>query len=95
MTGSYGNHWFAPNHVFHNHTLELQVGDRLVIYSDGLMEACNEAHEEFGEHGIVTFLHASRNHPLQEVVDGLAMESTNWQTKPITDDISILAMEVL
>ena len=39
--------WFDDNPLV-EHELELAPGDLLVLYTDGITEACNRAMEEFG-----------------------------------------------
>jgi len=49
-----------PDQVFQEHTMEMVPGDRLVLFTDGLVEARNEAGEEFGERRLRDLLIADR-----------------------------------
>jgi len=50
-------------------TCRLEAGDLLVIYSDGVTEAVDQAEEEFGEGRLEEILRESHNHPAREVLD--------------------------
>jgi steroid delta-isomerase-like uncharacterized protein len=59
--------------VFDEATVELDEGDVLVVYSDGITEAENPAGSEFGEEGLLSLVEAHRELPpgqlLQHLVD--------------------------
>ncbi len=45
-----------PDWRYKQSEVELRIGDRLVLFTDGLTEACNEADEEFGDARLIEFL---------------------------------------
>ena len=47
-----------PDVEFTDHVVQLRPGDRLVMYTDGVTEACNAAHEAYGESRLIAELRA-------------------------------------
>jgi serine phosphatase RsbU (regulator of sigma subunit) len=50
-------------------TLHLEAHDILVLYTDGITEAINQAEEEFGEEHMVALMMDNAYRPAQEIVD--------------------------
>jgi phosphoserine phosphatase RsbU/P len=46
----------VPDAEFADHTAQLRPGDRLLLYTDGVTEACNGAHEAYGEARLIAEL---------------------------------------
>ena len=83
------------NQSFHVGLAQLQPGDRVVLFTDGVTEACNAAEEEFGEDRLLQVLRqnrGSRAHALQkEILRAVAEFSGGlWQ-----DDATLLVVTVL
>src|SRR5262249_35887200 len=73
----------------------LDPGDRLVLYSDGLIEARNPVGEHFGARRLLDALEQTRPLPLQESLAALVQRVEGWcGERPRKDDFSILAVEV-
>ncbi len=58
-----------PGHEFHENTIQLDVGDALFLYTDGITEACNSTDAEFGEHRLDDHLDTERNAAMGDLVD--------------------------
>lgn len=85
----------ADDYEYEHYELELNIGDRLVAYSDGVVEQANAADEEFGEQRLQAELSESRSSSLDDCVRSLEQEVVNWSKDGrLTDDLSILAFEV-
>jgi sigma-B regulation protein RsbU (phosphoserine phosphatase) len=80
---------------WHEITVEVSPGDRLYLYTDGVTEATNEEHGEFGVDRLVSELAAHRELPLQTSVDAIRARAESWcgDNEP-GDDITILALEI-
>ncbi len=81
---------------YREHQLQLQPGDRLVFYSDGVLEAVNQQGQPFGNTGLLNCLAGVTSMPLQDAVDVLAdsvLSHANSE-EGLQDDVSILAIEV-
>ena len=46
----------VPDVEFADHAAQLRPGDRLLLYTDGVTEACNSAHEAYGEARLIAEL---------------------------------------
>jgi serine phosphatase RsbU (regulator of sigma subunit) len=56
---------------FESEEVCLEVGDRLVLYTDGITEAENALEEEYGEARLTAFLDAHRADADRALLDGL------------------------
>ena len=75
--------------------LKLAPGDRLYLYSDGILEAMNAEEEQFGEERMLPALEQGRSQSLAETIAELEKTLLQWCGDiPLKDDISILALEV-
>jgi sigma-B regulation protein RsbU (phosphoserine phosphatase) len=83
------------NASYEEYSVCLRPGDRLYLYSDGVVEALNPAHKQFGEERFLNALEQARPLPLQDSLASLVGTIETWcGFVPPHDDISILAVEV-
>lgn len=69
--------------------LELQPGDRILLYSDGVLEARNPNGDEFGAHRLHSIL--SQNLPAEVILDYINREVTRFRgTRGQSDDVTML-----
>lgn len=77
--------------------IPLSVGDRILLYTDGILEAMSIAREEFGKSRLKKFL-ASYAKPATNFADALLLELRRWSSagagRPQDDDITLLVLEV-
>ena len=80
--------------TYEDHAVPLSAGDRLFIFSDGVIESMDAKQELFGRDRLVDVLERGRTQPLAEVLASLKAELLAWRgnTAP-KDDISVLAVE--
>lgn len=79
---------------YEQHTVRLQRGDRLYLYSDGVPDVMDPAGELFGKRRLLETLDRGRSADLEESVVRLQDELRRWgQSTPAHDDVSILAIE--
>ena len=78
---------------FAEQSVDLNYDDALLLYTDGLNEAENIHHEQFGESGIRAVLHTRRT--AQEQIDALkaAVAAFVGEAEP-SDDLTILCLEL-
>jgi sigma-B regulation protein RsbU (phosphoserine phosphatase) len=80
---------------YREHTVKLQPGDRLVLYSDGVTEARNADGSHFGTRRLLSELERTRHAPLEESLRGVLAELERWRgDNPRQDDVAILAVEM-
>ncbi len=76
--------------------IQLQPGDRLIIYSDGVNEACNAAKEEFGFDRLAQFLASRDEAPLSEAFSALLQEIRRFTGhEEFADDVSMTGIRWL
>ncbi|MFY9584581.1 MAG: SpoIIE family protein phosphatase [Candidatus Acidiferrales bacterium] len=73
---------------------ELSPGDRIVLYTDGLTEVFDHRGEMLGVEGLEEVVRRAAKKPLAEmkpaILDGVAA----WRYGPLTDDISLVLVEL-
>jgi sigma-B regulation protein RsbU (phosphoserine phosphatase) len=75
-------------------TVPLKPGDRLVLYSDGLIGVRNGEGEHFGTRRLLASLDEGRRLPLADALGGLVRAVEGWRgDSPRQDDVSILLVE--
>ncbi len=67
----------------------LQTGDRLVLYTDGILEAANAAGEEFGPERLATILQKGAPLSPDEAADHIISSLKLW-SKSQSDDLTVL-----
>jgi sigma-B regulation protein RsbU (phosphoserine phosphatase) len=84
---------FFPT-TYEERSLSLRPGDRLYIYSDGLVEAVNPSGEEYGTSRALSQLDKFRAFPLEESLQALWQSIVEWQCDDQSrDDVSLVALE--
>ena len=78
---------------YHSKKVQLNPGDLLFLFTDGVTEAFNIHEELYGETRLEGFLQAHLAHPLEEVVKESNQEVFDFSTGvPQSDDITLLAI---
>jgi sigma-B regulation protein RsbU (phosphoserine phosphatase) len=81
---------------YEEHSLILGEGDRLYLYSDGLLDVMDADDKRFGMDGLRAALEEGRTKPLRDGLANLMQRLGEWCGRPtLLDDISILAAEVI
>ena len=70
----------------------LQTGDRLVLYTDGIVEAANARDEEFGQARLGALLRQTAGLPLAETADRILSGVQQWSASQ-DDDLTLLVCE--
>jgi sigma-B regulation protein RsbU (phosphoserine phosphatase) len=77
-------------------TLRLDTGETLVIYTDGITEALNALGEQYQTKRFTRALVARKDHAVQEAVEGLVGDITQFAAgAPQEDDITLLVVRYL
>ena len=84
-----------PRPPFEERLARLDPGDRVILCTDGVIEAENAAEEEFGSDRLARTLNATRKLPLDESLATIVNHVTKWSRTPDPqDDMTILAFEM-
>jgi phosphoserine phosphatase RsbU/P len=76
--------------------LELQIGDRFLIYADGLTEPENVEGESFGDHKLEQVVRKNASEPPAALSQELLTEIGRWQlsSSPQQDDITLIIVDM-
>ena len=74
--------------------IELAAGDRLVLYTDGLVEVFNRSDEMLGINGLEELVRQFSTRTLPEMKQGILDGATAWSDSPLADDVSLVIVEV-
>jgi serine phosphatase RsbU (regulator of sigma subunit)/predicted enzyme related to lactoylglutathione lyase len=69
---------------------EFHPGDTLVLYTDGVTEAFNDADEEFGEQRLVEALRRHRHRPSKDLLTSIVDEVRQFSPHEQHDDITLI-----
>ena len=79
---------------FEANTIQIEAGQQLILYTDGITEAVNQQLEEFSENKLKAYLSACTNSPAREVIKGLVGEVNQFAAgAPQADDITTLVLK--
>ena len=70
----------------------LQPGDRVVLYTDGIIEAANDKEEEFGQERLSTLLREGARLTPQETADHIIASVQSW-SKSQNDDLTVVVCD--
>lgn len=85
---------FVPTQTYVEDYIALNPGDTLFIFSDGIPEAMNENHDQYGEERLEALLKEMGDVPAQEYVDRIQADvKSHTGTAPPNDDITMLVVQ--
>ena len=85
-----------PMAQFEEDTVQLNSGDVLVLFSDGVTEAADPEDNEFGEERLAALVASLRDRPAQEIVEEIHKAVAVYtQGAPPADDITVLVARKL
>jgi len=80
---------------FEEYTLQLNPGDRIYFFTDGISEAENPNEERFGEHRLIDRLVEYASDTLDSSINKIIDEVISWiGDRPRRDDLTILGVEI-
>jgi HAMP domain-containing protein len=75
--------------------IQLETGDVVTLYTDGVTEAINKKNEQFGTERLATVVDSNHNLSASEIVKRVEQEVTEFsQGQPQFDDITLLILKV-
>ncbi|TGK85742.1 serine/threonine-protein phosphatase [Leptospira bourretii] len=76
-------------------TITPNSGDRILLYSDGILEVFDEAGEIYGDEHLFTSIKNHSDKKGEEFLNALYEDSMSFSAKRISDDMSMLLLEIL
>lgn len=87
---------FFQDTVYREMQFPIQAGDRIVLYTDGIVEASNEDKDLYGEEKFYKNLIATRKFPPREAIMEIVLDLVAYTNeKPLDDDITLILLDVL
>jgi len=85
-----------PEAVAADATVEVQLnaGDRIVLYTDGITDVFNSQGKMLGVAGVQRFVQETAMLPLHEMKKAILDRVAEWREGPPADDISLILVEV-
>ena len=84
-----------PDVTYEEATIDLQAGDVLVAFTDGVTEALNANDEEFGEERLKNLICRVAELPVPEISARISEELRSWISNAAQyDDLTFLVMKV-
>ena len=84
-----------PRLTYEEQVLKMEPGDRLYLLTDGVIEAENDAEQEFGVARLREELERNRSLPLSDSLTAVVACAERWcAPSAFADDVSILAVEI-
>ena len=83
------------SYEYEDWSVQLEPGDRLYFYSDGITEARNDKDQMLETEGLMELINSTRQGPLPESLTKCIQALNGWcASTPFADDISLLALEI-
>jgi phosphoserine phosphatase RsbU/P len=86
-----------PDSVGREATLDVNLdsGDRVVLYTDGITEVFDSSGEMLGTEGLQKIVRETALLPFTEMKDAILERVAAWRDGPPSDDVSLVLLEVL
>jgi PAS domain S-box-containing protein len=75
-------------------SIDLEVGDRVVLYTDGLTDVFDANREMLGVDGLTKIVQEASELPIKEMKERILQGVADWREGPEPDDISLIIAEV-
>ena len=83
-----------PDAVYRENVLQLTAGDRVYLYSDGLIDVLDHREEPYDVERLARTLAGLRHETLSASLNAALEDVERWgRNRPLADDVSILAFE--
>ena len=77
-------------------TIRLEPGDKLLLYTDGVVEALSAVDKPFGEERLLRTIRRAQDKPVGVILDAIMKSLENWACHvDLRDDISLVGIEML
>ncbi len=84
-----------PNWRYEQSDFQMSSGDRLVVFTDGLVEACNVDEEPFGEDSVVRIARENPGFSARELMGLLTQAASRHCGGHLQDDASLIVLKAI
>ena len=89
---------FRPNEKYTNIQFKLAPGDRIFLYTDGIIEVMDPSEDFFGIDRFKAFIESHSHIPVDHFVNSLLNELARWSGKKTDkgyeDDLTLIVLEI-
>jgi serine phosphatase RsbU (regulator of sigma subunit) len=75
--------------------LPVRPGDRIILYTDGAIEALNKKGEMFGEESFKAIIRGGRGLTARELADRVHHELSKWSGGNLDDDLTLVVVDLI
>jgi len=80
-----------PHATYEKQHMQLEAGDILVFYTDGLTEQVNQAGEEYGVDRLIDIVRSHRGEALEEIIEKVRIDAREFRgAAPREDDVTLM-----
>jgi hypothetical protein len=87
-----------PDSAYKNAEMNIETGDRLVLFTDGVVEAMNKAGDFFGDERLEEFIKQHSPDSANVIVDQFITHLSKWSGRPgnssFDDDLTLIIIDV-
>jgi sigma-B regulation protein RsbU (phosphoserine phosphatase) len=83
---------FVSEFEYRETEIELEPGDKVVLYTDGLVEAMSSAHDFFGVERLLAHCRAHARDGAEELAQGIVDRVRAWSGRAFDDDVTLLVL---
>jgi len=84
-----------PDWVYEQSDVQLRSGDRLLVFTDGLVDACDQDEESFGEHGVAQVARENPSLSAAELMNALMQAASRHCGGRFHDDASMIVLKAI
>ncbi len=85
-----------PNLIYDEIEFDMEKGDRLFLYSDGVTECSNRNMDQFSLERFMNHISGTGKRGLKQALELISSDLEEWRDlDQLEDDISILALEMV
>jgi serine phosphatase RsbU (regulator of sigma subunit) len=82
-----------PDWLYEQSELQMRSGEKLLLFTDGLVEACNADEESFGEHNLIRIARENPTSSAQELMGLLMRAAAQHGGEHFQDDASLIVLK--
>jgi FixJ family two-component response regulator len=82
-----------PQWLYVQSELQMRSGDKLLLFTDGVVEACNADEESFGEHNLIRIARENPSSSAEELMGLLIRAASQHTGEHFQDDASLIVLK--